>query len=206
MKNTVYVIDDDIAVRTSLERSLRHHGYHVVTYDSGTTFLAAIKDGSYGCIILDIAMPAMSGLEVQAELLQIGCKIPIIFMTGHGDVPTSVRALKNGAVEFFEKPFAIDQLMERVELAIKGEEIRTAEDTKSEDVCQKFASLTDREVDVMAGLVAGFANRSNKEVARDLDISHRTVEIYRSRIMEKMGASSLTHLVEMAKICGAYHH
>lgn len=204
MQSTIYIVDDDSAVRTSLARSLKHHGNDVVTFDSAMDFLADLNHDSYGCIILDIAMPEMSGLEVQSKLITLKCKIPIIFMTGHGDVPTSVRALKNGAIEFLEKPFAMDFLLERINHALEAEKKRFTDTLTSSEILQKFSSLTNREVDVMTGLTTGFANYSNKEIARELDISYRTVEVYRSRIMEKMAASSITHLVAIAKVCGIH--
>ena len=203
-QTTVYLVDDDDEVRKTLARALEHTGYSVEKFNSGQTFINDIDTETYGCVILDVAMPGMSGLEVQTELSAIGCLMPIIFMTGHGDVPTSVRALKNGAIEFLEKPFAVGLLLQRVEEALAIEGRRLSNDHLNKEVMVKFKSLTKREADVMASLTAGLADRSNKEVARELDISHRTVEEYRSRIMLKMNASSITHLVEMSKACGVY--
>jgi len=193
--NIIYLVDDDDAVRKSLIRSLTHQGYQVEAYSSGTVFLENADLNCYGCIILDVAMPNISGLEVQTELSSRGCQIPIIFITGHGDVPTSVRALRSGAIEL---------LLERVEEALGMDEQRREDDQFNDAVRVRFETLTKREKDVLVGLVAGFADRSNKEIARELDISHRTVEEYRARIMTKMEASSITHLVEMAKACGIY--
>jgi len=201
---TIYLVDDDDAVRKTLTRSLSHSGYEVKAYDSGKSFLEEIEPDIYGCVLLDVAMPLMSGMEVQTELNNLGCEIPIIFMTGHGDVQMSVRAIKSGAIEFLEKPFAIDLMLERIEEALELDKERRTRDQATNEVQQRFDNLTKREVDVMAGLVAGLADRSNKEVARELEISHRTVEEYRARIMKKMSASSITHLVEMAKACGVY--
>lgn len=200
----VYVVDDDDAVRKTLARSLEFQGYTVDTFESGTKFLESDFLQSYGCIVLDIAMPGMSGLEVQSELSDRGSQIPIIFMTGHGDVPTSVQALKSGAIEFLEKPFQPDIMLERIDEALTLDEARYQQDQTTAEIKQRFETLTKREKDVMAGLAAGRADRSNKEVARELDISYRTVEEYRSRIFNKMEASSITHLVEMAKLCGVY--
>jgi len=200
----IYLVDDDKEVSKTLVRALQHHDYSVETYNSGQSFLGTVKLEDYGCIVLDVAMPGMSGLEVQTELSARGYEMPIIFITGHGDVPTSVRAIKSGAIEFMEKPFPMDLLLERIEEAVKLERQRQSNDEQAKRVIERFNSLTKREVDVMASLVAGHADRSNKEVARELDISHRTVEEYRSRIMTKMDASSVTHLVEIAKICGIY--
>jgi FixJ family two-component response regulator len=201
---TVYLVDDDDEVRKTLARALQHTGLLVEKFNSGQAFLDDIDIETYGCVILDVAMPGMSGLEVQTELSAIGCLMPIIFMTGHGDVPTSVRALKNGAIEFLEKPFAVDLLLERVQEALVIEERRQSNDQSKHEIMDRFDTLTRREADVMASLTAGLADQSNKEVARELKISHRTVEEYRSRIMLKMNASSITHLVEMSKACGVY--
>ena len=201
---TVFVVDDDDAVRKTLARSLEFQGYTVETFDSGTKFLESDYLLNYGCIVMDIAMPGMSGLEVQSELSDRGSQIPIIFMTGHGDVPTSVQALKSGAIEFLEKPFQPDIMLERIDEALKLDEARYQQDQTTAEIKQRFETLTKREKDVMASLAAGRADRSNKEVARELDISYRTVEEYRSRIFNKMEATSITHLVEMAKVCGVY--
>lgn len=200
----LFLVDDDDDVRKTLARALQHNDYVVEAFNSGPAFLETVALQSYGCIILDVAMPEMSGLEVQAELSARGCMMPIIFMTGHGDVPTSVHALKNGAIEFLEKPFSVDLLLERVLEAAEVESQRQANDESTKEVTTRFDLLTTREADVMASLTAGLADKSNKVVARELDISHRTVEEYRSRIMVKMNASSITHLVEMAKACGVY--
>jgi len=200
----IYLVDDDSEVRKTLARTLRFNDYEVEEYDSGNAFLDSAEMDGYGCIILDVAMPGMSGLEVQTELASRGCLKPVVFMTGHGDVPTSVRALKNGAIEFLEKPFPVNLMLERVVEALAIEEQRLAVDTANKEILENFKLLTKREADVMASLSAGHADLSNKEVARELDISHRTVEEYRSRIMQKMNANSITHLVEMAKVCGVY--
>lgn len=200
----VFLVDDDLSIRRSLERSLKHHGYLVETFESGEALLNQISNECFGCIILDIAMSGMSGIQVQNELIRRKIRVPIIFMTGHGDVPTSVRAIKSGAIDFFEKPFDVDHLLAKVEEAIKRDEHRYNGATINAEIIERFQTLTKREVDVMADLVAGVAAKSNKEVARDIGISHRTVEEYRARIMKKMGAVSITHLVEMAKVCEIY--
>ena len=204
MRNNVYVVDDDPSIRGALERSLPIHGYEVIAFESGTQFLAEFDIGNYGCILLDIAMPGMTGMDVQAELVSRNCEMPIIFMTGHGDVRTSVRALKNGAVEFLEKPFQMDYLLELL-ISVMEEEAKREVDARSRfEIRQKYNSLTRREADVMASLVSDYANQTNKEIGAKLHLSHRTVEVYRARIMEKMGASTITHLVELAKACGQY--
>ncbi|RBP51113.1 response regulator transcription factor [Arenicella xantha] len=200
--NTIFIVDDDEAVRKSLSRSLQHHGYSVESFESGGVFLEALEAEQYGCILLDIAMPGLSGFEVQSELANRSCLIPIIFMTGHGDVPTSVRAIRNGAIEFLEKPYSMDVLFERIDEALRMEALRRAGDQANAEVLEQFETLTKREKEVMASLVSGHADKSNKEVAQIIGISHRTVEEYRSRIFQKMDAASITHLVAKAKICG----
>ena len=201
---TVYLVDDDADVRDLVAGSLEHKGHLVSAFDSGKSFLAGINHESHGCIILDVALPGLSGLEIQVKLAEQGLEMPIIFMTGYGDVSTSVRALKNGALDFLEKPFQLDTLLERVDQAVLIDQSRRAEKAKNSEIKAKFNTLTKREVDIMTQLVKGVANHSNKKVAVDLSISHRTVEEYRSRILEKMSALSITHLVEMAKVCGIY--
>ena len=200
-KTTVFIVDDDEAVRKSLSRSLQHQDYNVESFESGITFLEAIEADQYGCILLDIAMPGMSGIEVQAELANRNCMMPIIFMTGHGDVPTSVKAIRNGALEFLEKPYSMEVLFERIEEALELESSRQWTDVKNSEIVKRFETLTKREKDVMANLTSGHANLSSKEIALEIGISHRTVEEYRSRIFLKMEASSITHLAQMAKVC-----
>lgn len=199
--STVFIVDDDEAVRISLSRSLQHQDYRVESFESGDTFLEAIEPGQYGCILLDIAMPGMSGIEVQTELANRDCQMPIIFMTGHGDVPTSVKAIRNGALEFLEKPYSMEVLFERIEEALELETSRHWDELKNSEILKRFETLTKREKDVMVNLTSGHANLSSKEIAREIGISHRTVEEYRSRIFLKMEASSITHLAQMAKVC-----
>ncbi len=200
----IYLVDDDDAVRRTLSRALQHSGYPAIAYGSGAEFMQSFDTASFGCLILDVAMPGMSGLDVQSELNRLNCPIPIIFITGHGDIPTSVKAIKGGAIEFLQKPYPMDVLLERIEEALINEDRRYSDTQLNQKTLKRFASLTKREADVMASLVAGLADRSNKQVAKDLEISPRTVEEYRARILQKMKASSITHLVEIAKTCGIY--
>lgn len=200
----VYVVDDDESVRTALTRSLEKRGYSVHCFDSGDTFLQSYESGHTGCLVLDVRMPGMSGLEVQEKLVEQHPALPIIFVTGHGDIPMSVRAMKNGAFEFLEKPYSVDSLQAHIEQAIAKSAILLEQEEHATTINRRFAKLTARELDVMRLLVAGIANNSNKEIARDLDISHRTVDDHRARIMSKMQARSLAELVEMSKICGIH--
>ena len=204
LSSTVFVVDDDEDIRITLARFFAHNNYEVKTFESGDAFLDQVTDACYGCLLLDIAMPGLSGLEVQNELIERKNKIPIIFMTGHADVPTSVLAIKKGAFEFLEKPFDLAELLTKVAQVFEMELLRQVNTTVVERLKQKLETLTKRELDVMQELVSGVADMSNKDVASKIGISHRTVEEYRSRIMHKMEASSITHLVEMAKICGIY--
>lgn len=201
---TVHVVDDDASVRTALSRSLEKRGYSVHCHNSGEAFLQSYESGHTGCLVLDVRMPGMSGMEVQERLAEQHPALPIIFVTGHGDIPMSVRAMKNGAFEFLEKPYSVESLQNHIELAIsKSAELLEVE-THKQEINQRFVKLTSRELEVMRLLVAGIANNSNKEIAKELEISHRTVDDHRARIMAKMEARSLAELVEMSKICGIH--
>jgi len=203
-EKVVYVVDDDESVRTALTRSLEKRGYSVHCFESGDTFLQSYESGHTGCLVLDVRMPGMSGLEIQEKLVEQHPSLPIIFVTGHGDIPMSVRAMKNGAFEFLEKPYSVDSLQTHIEQAIAKSAILLEQEEHATTINRRFDKLTARELDVMRLLVAGIANNSNKEIARDLDISHRTVDDHRARIMSKMQARSLAELVEMSKICGIH--
>jgi len=203
-EKTVYVVDDDESVRTALTRSLEKRGYKVKCYNSGSGFLQAYQSGQAGCLVLDVRMPGMSGIELQDQLIEKHPSLPIIFVTGHGDIPMSVRAMKNGAFEFLEKPYSVDSLQQHIEQAIEKSAGLIQEEKHTKEINQRFAKLTARELDVMRLLVAGIANNSNKEIAKELDISHRTVDDHRARIMSKMQARSLAELVDMSKICGIH--
>jgi len=200
----VYVVDDDESVRTALTRSLEKRGYSVFCYDSGDAFLKNYVPGQAACLILDVRMPGMSGLDLQEQLINQHPSLPIIFVTGHGDIPMSVRAIKKGAFEFLEKPYSVDALQQHIEQAITKSSLLLEQESHAREINLRFAKLTARELDVMRLLVAGIANNSNKEIARELNISHRTVDDHRARIMSKMEARSLAELVEMSKICGIH--
>lgn len=203
-ENTVYVVDDDEAVRTALSRSLERRSIAVRSFASGEEFLEAFEPGSPSCLVLDVRMPGMSGLDLQAVLIDKYPYLPIIFITGHGDIPMSVRAIKDGAVEFLEKPYRVEALLEHIEEAIEKSAELIVKNNYETEINERFERLTAREVDVMKLLVAGIANNSNKEIARHLNISHRTVDDHRARIMAKMQARSLAELVDMSKICGVH--
>lgn len=203
-EKAVYIVDDDEAVRKALTRSLEQRGFAVSTYASAEAFLASYQHESPGCLVLDVRMPGINGLELQEILAEKQIPLPIIFITGHGDIPMSVRAMKGGATDFLEKPYPVEMLVERLESALVAG-VKLHEGAKHASEIQScFQQLTPREKDVMTRLVAGAADTSNKVIAKELDISHRTVDDHRARVMAKMQARSLAELVDMAKICGVY--
>ena len=194
-KSVVHVIDDDEAVRESLAFLLRSADLDVSTYESATAFLAALPSVAPGCVITDVRMPGLSGTELLQKLKEMGVTMPVIVMTGHGDVPLAVEAMKIGAIDFFEKPFDDEALLASVQSSLGSWGEKEAKEAERADVRARLESLSPRERDVLKGLVAG---HPNKTIAFDLGISHRTVEIYRANVMTKMKAASLSELVRMA--------
>lgn len=192
-KPRVFVVDDDLAVRESLEVLLRSAGHEVENFDSAAAFLAAYREQP-GCLLLDIRMPGMTGLELQARLNERRMILPVIFVTGHGDVPMAVEAMQGGAVDFLQKPFKDEELLERIASALARDAANRAVLQELEVIRARLGSLTPREAEVMRLVVAG---KANKVIAGDLALSQRTVEIHRARVMEKMHAASLAHLVRM---------
>ncbi|OZB20648.1 MAG: DNA-binding response regulator [Marinobacter sp. 34-60-7] len=194
IQQTVYVVEDDEAVRDSLELLLKSDGKPVKTYESANAFLKEYSDKMAGCIVLDIRMPGMDGMELQKKLNDKHSILPIIFVTGHGDVPMAVDAMKEGAVDFIQKPYREEALLEKIEAALTQDlEQRKSLDEKQE-IVRRVKSLTPREREIMDRMIAG---QANKVIAIELEISQRTVEIHRSRVMHKMGTHSLAHLVRM---------
>ena len=191
---TVHVVDDDAAVRRSLERLLDTAGFRVVSYDSSSAFLEAARGLSAGCVLLDIQMPGVDGLEVQARLNRLGVRLPVIVMTAHGDVARAVQAMKAGAVDFLEKPFDDETLLNGIEAALARAGRRVG-DREAVEAAQRIATLSPREREVLDGLVAG---RPNKVIAFDLGISVRTVEVHRARMMERLGTRKLADAVRLA--------
>ena len=194
MTRLVHIVDDDSEVRASTSFMLRQLGYATEIYSSGDEFLESRRIDT-GSVLLDIRMPGMDGLEVQAELTRRGVQLPVIVLTGHGDVELAVRAMKAGAVDFLEKPYKAEELTEAVERAFeRAEQARESQSARNEAVA-KLNALTPREREILQGLRAGMAN---KMIARWLDLSPRTVEVYRAKMMAKLGVTSLSQALRIA--------
>ena len=200
-KPVVFLVDDDPSILKALPRALSQHGLEVEAYSSAIDFLDSYTDKP-GCLILDLSMPEMTGLELQTELSQRNINIPIIFITGHGGVPQSVQALRAGAIDFLEKPFLPEILLQRIDEALAQDHRDRARTREEDDIRLRFARLTDRERDVFRKLVEGNSVPSSKAMARELDISHRTVEHHRSRILEKTQTASVPELRALVKEVG----
>lgn len=193
----VFIVDDDDDVRVALSRSLSKRGMEVAAFGDAQSFLDQMDDTTEGCLILDYGMPGMDGLELQEHLLAQNSAIPIIFISGHGGIPESVRATKAGAIDFLEKPFDLGVLIERIEIATQiGERMR---DKKNRDraLAEKRQSLTDREEEVLQHILNHPSRTSSKEIAADLGISPRTVEIHRARVHQKVGVKTTIELYEL---------
>jgi FixJ family two-component response regulator len=191
----VFVVDDDVSVRTSTERLLRSVGFKVQTFGSATEFVGSSRPDGPACLVLDVRMPGRSGLDLQGELTRSGVQIPIVFMTGHGDIPMSVRAMKAGAVEFLTKPYRKGALLAAIRAAIERDRASRRERLEAGALRQRYEQLTPREREVMALVVAGLLN---KQIAGELATAERTIKFHRAHIMQKMGADSLAELVRMA--------
>jgi FixJ family two-component response regulator len=191
---TIYVVDDDEGMRRVLDTLLRTVGYKTAIFSRPSEFLSHFDPEGHSCVVLDIRMPEMSGLEVQQQLNIRGCLLPVIFISGHGDVPMAVQAMKEGAFEFIQKPFRDQELLDRINHALKHDAENRSNAARRSEVQQRMESLTPREKQVMDSIVNGSAN---KVIAIDLGLSERTVEIHRAKVMEKMGARSVAHLVKL---------
>jgi two-component system, LuxR family, response regulator FixJ len=196
---TVHVIDDDDAARDSLAFLLRTAEVEVRTYASAAEFLRAVPALKGGCVITDVRMPEIDGLELLRRLRALAFPLPVIVMTGHGDIPLAVEAMKAGATDFFEKPFSDDAILAAVRRVLGRQQQDRAHESERDAIKERLANLSTRERQVLDGLVAG---KANKNIAFDLGISPRTVEIYRANVMTKMSAASLSELVRMALSAG----
>ena len=196
---TIFVVDDDEAVRDSLGALLESAGFEVETFSSGADFLDRLDPKRGGCIVLDVRMPGLSGLEIQEKLTEKRITLPVIIITGHGDVPIAVQAIKAGAMDFIEKPFGDDIILESVGRALERGRRNKRDASSAVEIEARMARLTPREREVLGQLVIG---NPNKIIAYELGISPRTVEIHRARVIEKMEARSLSHLVRLAITAG----
>ena len=197
----VHVIDDDDALRDSLRFLLASAKFDVETYESAIAFLAALPQIKGGCIVTDVRMPRLSGLELLRRLKSMSIDLPVIVMTGHGDVALAVDAMKEGAIEFLEKPFDDEVLLKAVGVALDRYGKEAKKDAEKAEIRERLISLSQREREVLEGLIAG---HPNKVIASDLKISPRTVEIYRAHVMTKMNADSLSDLVRMSLLMGLF--
>ena len=198
-ESVVHVIDDDDAVRDSLAFLLETSGFRAIGHRSAKDFLAALRDLPAGCIITDIRMPEMSGLDLVRNLNDSGVAYPVIVITGHGDVPLAVEAMKAGVMDFIEKPFEDELILSAVRAALRRVSETSNKDEQRQEITTRLEALSAREREVLQGLIAG---QPNKIIAYDLGISPRTVEVYRANVMTKMRATSLSDLVRMALLAG----
>ena len=196
---TVHIVDDDAPFRTAVRRVLDASGYRVALYDSAEQLLAKLPAGEPGCILLDVRMPGLSGPQLQERLAEVGNRVPIVFLTGHGDIPMSVQAIKAGAEDFLTKPVAREKLVAAVERALTRDAQQRAHDSELDGLRARVSRLTPRESEVFALVVRG---KLNKQIAGELGTAERTVKAHRQKVMEKCEAQSLAELVRMAERLG----
>jgi FixJ family two-component response regulator len=198
-KTTVFVIDDDASIRKSLSRLLRSAAYTVETFPSAEEFLRREHFDGVGCILLDVRMPGLSGMDLQEELSKADYHMPIIFITGHGNIPMSVQAMKKGAVDFLTKPFNDKELLQTIEKAIEKDTHARAQYDENLDIRRRIELLTPREMEILPYVITGMLN---KQIALKLDIAEKTVKVHRGHIMEKLHANSVAELVRLAEKAG----
>jgi FixJ family two-component response regulator len=201
VSGTVFVVEDDAAVRDALAQLLEGKRFRVKVFENAERFLEACEPGQSGCLLLDLRLPGMSGIDLQEALAARGIELPVIFLTGHGDVPSSVRALRAGAVDFLQKPADSRTLLARVSEALARDAAGRSERASRDAARKALQQLTSRERDVFPLILAG---ESSKDIARRLAISHRTVEIHRARIMRKTGSATLVELATIARAAGSF--
>lgn len=198
-KPTIFVIDDDASIRKSLSRLLRSAGYTAETFSSAEEFLRRTHFDGVGCILLDVKMPGLSGMDLQEELNKADYHMPIVFITGHGDIPMSVEAMKKGAVDFLTKPFDDEELLQALRAAIEKDRNARAEYTEVHGIRRRIELLTPREDEIFRYVVTGMLN---KQIALELGIAEKTVKVHRGRVMEKLGVNSVAELVRLAEKAG----
>jgi len=195
----VFVVDDDASMRGAVSNLIRSVGFQVEAFTSAQEFLASTRPDTPCCLILDVRLPQVSGLDIQAELTKAQIHIPIIFVTGHGDVPMSVKAMKAGAVEFLTKPFRDQDLLDAVKVALERSRVSRTNEKVISELKTKFQTLTPREQQVMAWVTGGYLN---KQIAAEIGVTEITVKVHRGNVMRKFGTKSLAELVKMADILG----
>ena len=198
-RSIVYVVDDDASIREALKSLLASMGMRVEVFGSAAEFLKSTLADIPSCLVLDVRLPGVSGLDFQAELTKANIQVPIIFITGHGDIPMTVRAMKAGAVEFLTKPIRDQDLLDAVQLALEQDRTRREAEKAISEVRGRYESLTPREQEVIALVTAGLMN---KQIAAEMDVSEITAKVHRGNVMRKMGAKSLAELVRMADLLG----
>jgi FixJ family two-component response regulator len=197
--SVVFVVDDDSSVREAIKSLIRSVGLQVETFESAQEFLRSKRPDAPGCVVLDVRLPGLSGLDLQRELAAHGINLPVIFITGHGDIPMSVRAMKAGALEFLTKPFRDQDLLDAIQQALERDRSARQHGKETTELRERFDSLTSREREVMGLVVSGLLN---KQIAGELGTSEVTIKIHRSQVMKKMGAGSLAELVRMTEKLG----